>query len=102
MRGTDDTHVGRLIREAIDEMNAARTARPAIPTMPETVLVGDGGVLDSLGFVTLAVTVEKKIEHAFCAQISVVEIVVAGDERWTIGALADAIAREVSDVGAPR
>lgn len=94
-------HVTRLIAEVIAEMNAKRDRHRAIPAAPDTVLLGEGGSLDSLGFVMLAVTLEAKIEQEFGASIVVMDVVLSGDtDRCTVASLGQAIAEKLDHVGA--
>ncbi len=88
--------VVQLIGEVIDELNASANADPPIPAREDTVLIGEGGALDSLGFVTLAVSVEEKVEAAFNTAISVFDLVsVEGKETWTVAEVSEAVAKEV-------
>lgn len=50
-----------IVLRAIDAYNAAEPI--AIPRDVDTVLLGPGGVVDSLGLVRLVLTVERQIER---------------------------------------
>ena len=51
-----------IIYSAIDEINTMREDQPDIEKSPATVLYGKSGQLDSLGLVTLIVSVEGKVQ----------------------------------------
>jgi hypothetical protein len=91
----------RLIGDAIDEMNQARSA-PPLGASPETILLGPGGSLDSMGFVVLAAIIEERCEQALDRPVSVIEVITVGaDEPFTVGALAQALAAAVADGARP-
>ena len=82
----------QLIYDGIDEVNASPETQEAIEKSPDTVLIGEGGNLDSLGFVTLAVEIERDVERKFKKAISLMEVVEVMDEApFTIARLADFI-----------
>jgi acyl carrier protein len=85
--------ITQVIHDAIEEVNQTRDPGQAVPASPETVLIGEAGQLDSLGFVALAVTIEEQIERLFNEPISVIELVTAGEAScWTVDSLAARIA----------
>ena len=48
----------KVVYDAIDVVNRQLPASKRLPKSPDTVIVGAGGSLDSLGIVTLVVLVE--------------------------------------------
>ena len=52
-----------LLFEVIDELNDQLPADQRLEKSPDTPLLGEGAALDSLGFVTLIVNAEAKIEE---------------------------------------
>jgi len=56
---------------AVDEYNASegQSIRPA----DDTVLLGDGGAVDSLGLVRLIMTVERRVEDDFGVAVSLTD-----------------------------
>lgn len=94
--------ITQLIYDAIGEVNQTRDPAQAIPASPETVLIGEAGQLDSLGFVTLAVTVEEQIERLFNETVSVIELVTARETtEWTVASLAARLSELLERVAAP-
>jgi acyl carrier protein len=82
----------KLIYDGIDEVNSSPETRETIEKSPETVLIGEGGSLDSLGFVTLAVEIEGHVERKFKKTITLMEVVEVTDEcPLTVARLADFI-----------
>lgn len=53
-----------LVYGAIDAANELRAFDDQIPHSPDVKLVGDGGLLDSLGLATLLMSIEQRIEDA--------------------------------------
>lgn len=57
MPGLDETSLVRVVREAIAEVV------PGVDQVEEsTPLIGEGAVVDSVGFVTLLVAIEQQLE----------------------------------------
>jgi len=82
----------QLIYAGIDEVNASPETQETVEKSPDTVLIGEGGSLDSLDFVTLSVEIERDVERKFKKAISVMEVVEVMDEApFTIARLADFI-----------
>lgn len=50
-----------VMSRAISAFNATEPVQ--IPDTPDTVLLGEGGIVDSLGLVRLVLTVERQIEQ---------------------------------------
>jgi acyl carrier protein len=65
-----DERVLTAIYEAIDEVNALRPATQQLPKTPDTILMGEGGRLDSLGLVNLVVAAEQRLQDAFGARVT--------------------------------
>ena len=63
--------VSRAVLEAIAEFNASEGAR--VPAQADTVLMGEGGALDSLGLVRLVMAIEQKLEDAFGVPVSLTD-----------------------------
>jgi len=83
----------QFIYDGIDEVNASPETQETIEKSPDTVLIGEGANLESVGFVTLAVEIERHVERKFKKAISVMEVVEVVDEApFTIARLADFIA----------
>ena len=66
------THeVAQSVRRAIDSFNTTETSR--IPGEPGTLLLGEGGVVDSLGLVRLILTVERQVREDFGLTVSLTD-----------------------------
>jgi acyl carrier protein len=64
--------VHRCVSEAIREVNQFRPSDSQLSDHPDSVLLGDGGDLDSLGVVNLAVTLEASVEREFGGPVGIV------------------------------
>jgi acyl carrier protein len=85
-----------LIFAAMRESNATAEPGRVLEISAATVLVGDTGKLDSLGFVNLVASIEENVERAFHTPISVMDIILsAGGEEWTVADLAGRVAEQL-------
>jgi acyl carrier protein len=88
--------ITELIFAAMRESNAAAKPGRVLEISATTVLVGDTGKLDSLGFVNLVASIEENIERAFHTAISVMDIILRGDgEQWTVADVAARVAEQL-------
>lgn len=84
--------VFRLIYGVIERLNEQRKPDERIKRNADSVLMGSGGSLDSLGLVNLIVATEEAVEQEFGTPITLSENMEYGDERspfHTINSLAD-------------
>ena len=82
--------VSRAVLEAIAEFNQAEGANVSVAA--DTVLMGEGGAVDSLGLVRLVMAVEQKIEDAFGVPVSLTDEKAMSQRNSpfrSVGALAD-------------
>ncbi len=87
----------QAIYRAIDEVNEMLGPDKVLERSLDAVLVGESGNLDSLSFLSFAVTVKENIERAFNETISVIEMVGSVDDRiWTVGNLATNIKEQLN------
>lgn len=83
----------QLLYDAIGVANETLEPGQRLTLTPDTVLLGEGGKLDSLGFVNFAVTVEEGLERDFGQNVNVMDIVTASERvHWTVADLAERIA----------
>lgn len=88
----------RIIQVAIDQLNQQHLAEAPLETFPETVIAGPGGTLDSLGLVTLLVTIEDALNGAGSHSAGLLEDteLFARADTITVGALASLIEERTS------
>jgi acyl carrier protein len=82
----------QAIARAIGQLNRTRPAGRRLGTAPETELLGEGGSVDSLGFVNLVVAIEEEIEEEFGVAVSIADAQArarTGHPFRTVGTLAD-------------
>jgi acyl carrier protein len=53
-----------LVHRAIDTINRQLPVERRLKKMPETVIIGPGGELDSLGIITLVIALEEMVSQA--------------------------------------
>jgi acyl carrier protein len=70
---TNNKKVIQAVMEAIDELNLQLPKEENIKKSSDTVLLGDGGNLDSLRLISLITTVEQKIEEFFGMTITLLD-----------------------------
>lgn len=98
-----DSRVHRCIESAIRELNALRDSAQQLVVAPSLQLVGDGGALDSLGFVNFVVSLDAELAREFDGNASVMaELLAAPDpaEFATVEALTRFVALRLSDATA--
>ncbi len=89
-----------LIYDAIGDVNAMLKPDQALERSPDTVLVGESAKLDSLGFVNFVAALEENLQRIFEKDISLVDVMLFGEQNeWTVASLAKRI-RELVDSGA--
>lgn len=84
--------------DTIREFNRQQPPNQQIGFEPESVLLGDGGVLDSLGVINLIVAIEQNLRTSMGAQVDLLSEAVgdSGAEKLaSIGALAREIHRQL-------
>ncbi len=95
--GTSDDLLG-IIYECATALNAQRAPEQRIALETTTVLVGDGGRLDSLGLVSLLVMIEEAVEEKMDGECALVDTVFnenSEDRIWTIADLVENISKEL-------
>ena len=58
------------VYKAIGVVNSMRPAEDAISTRPDVILVGEGGSLDSLAIITMALSIERTVTEVSGQDIS--------------------------------
>ena len=69
----DKNEVIHLIFKSIDEFNEQLSEGSKIEKSTETTLFGESGKLDSLGLVTLIVSIEQNIEDEFGKSMTIAD-----------------------------
>ena len=90
----DKERVVGVVYEVVDEINESILKENKLDKTCETVLLGEGGKLDSLGIVTLITAIEQKIEDEFGVLITLADenaMSQVDSPFETIGKLADYI-----------
>jgi len=87
-----DERIRRAIDRALDEVGESQGIE--IERSPNAVLLGDG-MLDSLGLLTFAASLEESLRRTFGAPVSVIDLLAEEPEHWTTETLADRISELV-------
>ena len=81
----------RYVFDAIDQVNQQLPAAKRLARSPDTVIVGPGGVLDSLGIVTFVIALEEKVGDDLSRSVQLLDESVLADAAGpfhTVGSLA--------------
>ncbi len=96
---TSQEQIRTLIYRAIDRVNETLKPADAVAKSPDTVLMGDAQVFDSMGFVTFMAALEDLLSRTTGRELSVVDTMFAeGVDEWT----ADTLAVHVAEMLAGR
>ena len=83
----------KTIYGCIDELNQQLPENGRLVKSAETVLAGDGGVLDSLGLITLLVDIEQVLAERHGITVALLDVLMAEHENQatihTVAALLD-------------
>jgi acyl carrier protein len=69
----DQDHMRNIVYRAIDQLNEVSLEENAILKRPDTILIGEGACLDSMGFVNFVVALESEFKQATGLELSLVE-----------------------------
>ena len=89
----------KIIFSCVESINKQLPPEGRQVCTAEAVLVGDGGVLDSLGLITLSVSIEQAVSEKLGAQCAVLDELMKEQDNHpfaTLGTLAKWIARDIS------
>ena len=89
--------VQRIVDQAIDRLNELLDPENALVKSPDTILLGPGGKLDSMGFVNLVAALEEELKSGLGLGLSMMDELYA-DEHWserglTVGSLVNLLGR---------
>ncbi|HEY3862875.1 MAG TPA: hypothetical protein VGO59_13405 [Verrucomicrobiae bacterium] len=88
-----DDKVRNVVDGAIDRLNELMPAGGEVSKDPATVLLGQDGLLDSMGFINLVVALEEGFEKEFGRQVNLSDGLAAGAQPHTIADLYQALTR---------
>jgi acyl carrier protein len=89
--------VEKVLNCAIDRVNELLPTGEPLSKEKDTVLLGQGGNLDSMGFVNLVVAIEEELEKQLGVKAALSDEVMGGDRVLTIGGLDEMLRRIVRD-----
>jgi D-alanine--poly(phosphoribitol) ligase subunit 2 len=87
----------RIVYDTIDIVNQQLPAAKRLRKSPETVILGTGGSLDSLGIITFVIALEEKVGETFGTSIQLLDeqMLVEDSPFHQVGSLADYITTRV-------
>ena len=91
----------QLVYRAIDALNEQFPPDQQINKAPDTILVGEGGCLDSMGFVELAMQIQEIVLAECDLAISVADETLLGSANSpfrTVGRLVQHLARDLGEM----
>jgi acyl carrier protein len=88
-----------VVYSAIEELNEQFPEENRLEKTPETILLGDAGRLDSVGFVNLIALVEERCEEALGLFISITDGFgnLDANPSTTVGDLVDYLCRVIKE-----
>ncbi len=89
--------VEKVLNCAIDRVNEVLPTGEPLSKEKDTVLLGQGSKLDSMGFVNLVVAIEEELEKQLGVRATLVDEVMGGDGVLTVGELHEMVGRIVRD-----
>lgn len=89
--------VQELLNCAIDRVNELLPTGEPLSKEKDTVLLGQGGKLDSMGFVNLVVAIEDELENQLGIRAALADEMMGGDGVLTVGGLHEMLRRIVRD-----
>jgi acyl carrier protein len=92
-----DEKVEKVMNCAIDCVNELLPTDEPLSKEKDTVLLGQGGRLDSMGFVNLVVAIEEELEKQLGIRAALVDEVMGVDGVLTVGRLHEMLGRIVRD-----
>jgi acyl carrier protein len=100
MRPLTENEAYEVVRKAIEELNAERKPQPEISTDMEARLFGQGAALDSLGLVTLLLSVEDRLAASHDLALTLADERAMSEKRSpfrTISALVQYIVKRAAE-----
>lgn len=92
-----EEQVQDVLNYAIDRVNELLPTGEPLSKEKDTVLLGQGGKLDSMGFVNLVVAIEEELEKQLGVRAVLLDEVMGGDGVLTVGGLHEMLGRIVRD-----
>jgi D-alanine--poly(phosphoribitol) ligase subunit 2 len=89
--------VEKVLNCAIDRVNELLPTGEPLSKEKDTVLLGENGNLDSMGFVNLVVAIEDELEKQLGVKVVLSDEVKGGDRVLTVGGLHEMLGRIVRD-----
>jgi acyl carrier protein len=92
-----DGNADVVLNYAIDAVNELLPEDRLLSKSTNTVLLGESGELDSMGFVNLVAAVEEQLERQFGIRYALVDEVMRIDGELTVGRLHGILERIISN-----
>jgi acyl carrier protein len=92
-----EEEVQSVLNGAIDRVNELLPTGEPLSKEKDTVLLGQGGKLDSMGFVNLVVAIEEELENQLGVRATLVDEMMGADRVLTFGGLHEMLRRIVRD-----
>jgi len=84
--------IKEIVKLAVEESNSTLPPDGRLQVSASTLVTGDGGVLTSLGVISLILAIEEKVNETFSIQVMLFDESLIADPKGpfrTIGALVD-------------
>ena len=94
--------VERAVMEAVDDVNPGLPEHMRLDKSPETLLMGQGRTIDSLGVVTLLAAIEERVKEHCGLRLALDDTTLfdaGGDPLRTLGTLTERLNRMIGERG---
>lgn len=88
-----------IMNRAVDRVNELLPSSSPLPKTPDTVLIGSGAWLDSMGFVNLQAALEEEVKARLGVDFVLADYLPEQIEVYTLGDLGDVLARVTQQGG---
>jgi acyl carrier protein len=88
---TQTSDIQTTVEWCIEELNKQLPSTGQLEKSPETVLVGEGGLLDSLGLITLFVSIEQELATRHGLTCALVDLLMSETKTNPLHTIADTV-----------
>lgn len=100
MKNEKKNAVLNTLYDAIEQVNSVLSKKMQLEKSPNTVIIGDSGQLDSLGFINFVTAVESKVKESFDISLDLInQDILLQNSLLTIDSLTEHIFSRLKEGG---